>query len=50
MARYDYKCTKCEHVFEVMKAMKDSDTPEQCPKCNEPAKKVYLKASTFRVK
>jgi putative FmdB family regulatory protein len=30
---YPYKCTECGHKFEVIKSVKDIDTPERCPKC-----------------
>ncbi len=40
MARYDYKCSSCENVFEVEHPM--SETPEiRCPKCGEPATRVF---------
>ena len=37
MPFYDYKCEKCEHVFEEMLAMKDRKKPERknCPTCGE---------------
>lgn len=40
MSRYDYRCESCGECFEVMKSMKDSDTPEACPECGSPAKKL----------
>ncbi|WP_321972100.1 FmdB family zinc ribbon protein [Paratractidigestivibacter sp.] len=40
MARYDYKCTSCETVFEVEHPM--SEHPEvSCPACGEPAERVF---------
>lgn len=40
MAVYDYRCTSCDHVFEVTHGM--TERPEvTCPKCGEPATKVF---------
>ena len=32
MARYDYKCSKCEHVFEVQHSIHE-DPKIKCEKC-----------------
>ncbi len=39
MPNYDYKCEKCEHVFEEFKSMSERDVPttEPCPACGEMA-------------
>ena len=40
MARYDYKCTSCDTVFEVEHPM--SEHPEvKCPTCGAPAERVF---------
>lgn len=39
MPTYDYRCTKCGHVFELFHSMKD-DAPKKCPKCRARAKRV----------
>ena len=40
MARYDYRCTACNHVFEVEHGM--TEHPEiTCPVCGAPATKVF---------
>ena len=40
MARYDYRCTACEKVFEVEHGM--TEHPEvTCPDCGAPATKVF---------
>lgn len=40
MARYDYKCTSCEKVFEVEHPM--SEHPDVvCPTCGAPAERVF---------
>ena len=44
MALYDYHCEGCKHTFEVIKPIEEYDFPEDCPLCDVPAKKVFLKA------
>ncbi len=40
MARYDYKCTGCETVFEVEHPM--SERPDvKCPECGAAAERVF---------
>ncbi len=40
MARYDYKCTSCETVFEVEHPM--SEHPDvKCPECGADAERVF---------
>src|SRR5437899_7123846 len=39
MPTYDYRCTKCGHVFELVHSIKD-DTPRRCPKCRSKAERV----------
>ena len=36
---YDYECTKCKHVFEETRTMKERESCE-CPKCGEMADKI----------
>ena len=33
MALYEYKCSKCEEQFDVMRPMTAADEPAQCPEC-----------------
>ena len=54
MPLYDYKCSKCKHVFEV--AQKISAEPlKHCPKCKGPVKRlisaagIIFKGSGFHV-
>ena len=37
MPMYDYYCNTCEHIFEDLNTMANSDKPtkEPCPECNE---------------
>lgn len=52
MARYDYRCTACDNVFEVEHGMREHPDVT-CPKCGAPAVKVLtasgivLKGSGF---
>jgi len=39
MPTYDYRCTKCEHRFEVFHGIKD-ERPRRCPRCRGRAKRV----------
>ncbi|HNX91026.1 MAG TPA: zinc ribbon domain-containing protein [Candidatus Omnitrophota bacterium] len=39
MPTYEYKCEKCDHVFEKFQKMTDEPVKE-CPKCKSPVKKV----------
>jgi len=39
MPTYDYRCTKCGHVFELVHSIKDN-TPRRCPKCRSKAVRV----------
>jgi putative FmdB family regulatory protein len=39
MPTYDYKCTKCGHVFEVFHKMTDKAL-DKCPKCKGKVKKL----------
>lgn len=33
MPLYDFRCAKCDHVFDAMKAMAARHEPEACPQC-----------------
>jgi putative FmdB family regulatory protein len=37
MPNYDYKCKKCDHIFELQKKIADRDKPlkDPCPACGE---------------
>jgi putative FmdB family regulatory protein len=34
MPVYEFKCGKCEHVFEVMGSYAEREKAHTCPKCN----------------
>jgi putative FmdB family regulatory protein len=40
MPAYDYRCTKCERLFEVSRPM-GATSDESCPECGAPAKRVF---------
>lgn len=37
---YEYECTRCVKVFEVIKKLKNFTTTEKCPKCGGNARKI----------
>ena len=39
MPTYEYKCTKCGHVFEAFQKMSDPPV-EKCPKCDGPVERL----------
>ena len=39
MPTYDYRCTKCKHVFELFHSITD-DSPKCCPRCNSRAIRI----------
>lgn len=39
MPIYEYQCTKCREICEVLQKAKDKP-PEKCPKCGGPVKKI----------
>ncbi|HET6352067.1 MAG TPA: FmdB family zinc ribbon protein [Coriobacteriia bacterium] len=40
MPTYDFRCTACDHRFEVTRPM-GSTAEEACPECGAPTKKVF---------
>ena len=49
MPIYEYKCSKCEHQFEVIQRFSDNPV-ESCPECNEKPVKKLVSAPSFRLK
>ena len=39
MPTYDYRCRKCQHLFELFHSIKDS-TAKRCPRCRGKAERV----------
>ena len=49
MPIYEYKCSKCEHQFEVIQRFSDNPV-EICPECNKQAVSKLVSAPSFRLK
>ena len=47
MAFYNYRCEDCDIIFEVNKAMRESDRHEPCPNCDTAIEKQHLAKRTF---
>lgn len=39
MPTYEYRCTRCEHVFECLQRV--GDPAPACPECGSPTRKVF---------
>lgn len=48
MARYEYQCSKCEHIFEEEHNIVNESNESKCPKCQNEAKKL-ISLSSFTV-
>lgn len=48
MPIYEYKCSKCEKVFEVL-AKRDDKEPEHCLYCKEGKPQKLVSAGSFRM-
>ncbi len=40
MARYEYKCTECEHTMMVTRSIHEDDPGYKCEKCEAPMRQV----------
>lgn len=40
MPAYDFRCTSCAHVFEIVRKATD-DSPVPCPECGGTTKQVF---------
>ena len=49
MPIYEYKCSKCEHQFELIQRFSDNPV-EICPECNKKAVSKLVSAPSFRLK
>lgn len=48
MPLYDYRCQRCNLVFEVSRTFAESDTPADCPLCKIPTKReISAPLTTF---
>ena len=41
MPIYEYRCSSCDHRFEVFRKVSDASSNDKCPKCKKPAKRVF---------
>ncbi len=39
MPIYEYVCPECNHKFEQLRPLSQSDQPAECPKCKKPARR-----------
>ena len=49
MPIYEYKCSKCEHQFEIIQRFSDNPL-ESCPECGQTSIKKLVSAPSFRWK
>ena len=49
MPIYEYKCSKCEHQFEIIQRFSDNPL-ESCPECGQKSIKKLVSAPSFRLK
>ena len=48
MPIYEYKCSKCEHQFEIIQRFSDNPL-ESCPECGQKSIKKLVSAPSFRL-
>ena len=41
MPTYSYRCTECDHVFDLQSSISARNEPKECPECGEEAKKNW---------
>ena len=49
MPIYEYKCSKCEHQFEIIQRFSDNPL-ESCPECGQKSITKLVSAPSFRLK
>ena len=49
MPIFEYKCSKCEHQFEIIQRFSDNPL-ESCPECGQKSIKKLVSAPSFRLK
>ncbi|MDT7943898.1 MAG: zinc ribbon domain-containing protein [Dehalococcoidia bacterium] len=40
MPLYEYYCRQCDHVFEALRPLRESDLPAPCPRCGREAVRI----------
>lgn len=43
MPLYEYYCTPCNGVFELIRPVRDASRPQPCPECDDDAKRILSK-------
>ena len=41
MPAYDFRCTSCDHIFEVIRPARQAADGECCPSCEAVAKRIF---------
>jgi putative FmdB family regulatory protein len=49
MPIYEYKCPKCNNLFQLLERMSEATEIRKCPKCGEGARKI-VSLSSFHLK
>lgn len=49
MPIYEYKCPKCNNLFQLLERMSEASEIRKCPKCGEDARKI-VSLSSFHLK
>jgi putative FmdB family regulatory protein len=47
MPIYEYRCAKCEHVFEVIEKHENRVQKQDCPKCKKRSGKLIESPNSF---
>lgn len=49
MPTYEYRCPKCDHPFEVILRITESETPQKCPMCKKVSVREFRTAPNFNL-
>jgi putative FmdB family regulatory protein len=41
MPAYDFRCTACDHIFEIVRSFGSASGSECCPRCEAAAKRIF---------
>lgn len=50
MPLYEYYCESCDGVFELIRAMRHSTDPADCPECSGPCQRIMSEFSAFTMR
>ena len=48
MPIYEYKCTECQHKFDLLRPSALSSQPSDCPKCGKSSERVLVTSFACR--